>query len=143
MNRIVETAGDLERLICLLREMKRPFTVKVTKGRNRSLEQNSLQWKWYSEAADQLQDETADQKRAYCKLHFAVPMLRAESEEYREAYDRIIKPLDYEQKLALMATPLDYPATSLLTTRQMTQYLDQVYQHFFAQGVQLTSPEPI
>jgi hypothetical protein len=100
-----------------------------------------LQRLWCREAAEQLQDETAEQKRGYCKLHFGVPILRMEDEEFCEVYDRVIRPLLYEQKLALMMVPIDLPVTSRMKTRQKKDYLDAVYQHFTGQGVKLTEPE--
>lgn len=110
-------------------------------GRHRSLQQNKLQQKWHMEAAMQLRDETAEEKRAYCKLHFGVPLLRAESDEFRAQYDTIIRPLPYEHKLALMRVPIDFPVTRLMTVDQTTRYLDAVSQHYMSQGVQLTIPE--
>jgi hypothetical protein len=114
--------------------------VNVKKGKDRTVEQNRLQRMWLLEAAEQLGDETPEQKRAYCKLHFGVPILRAESEEFTEAYDKYIRPLSYEAKLAFMSVPLDFPVTRLMTTRQTHEYLEQMRQHFAGLGVTLTIP---
>lgn len=109
-----------------------------THQRRRSLAQNRLQRKWHLEAADQLRDGTAEEKRAYCKLHFGVPILRHESDDFRAQYDRVIRPLPYETKLALMAEPFDFPVTRLMTKDQKTRYLDAIYQHYSSQGARLT-----
>lgn len=111
------------------------------RGKSRSLEQNRLQQLWHLEAAQQLRDEDAEDKRAYCKLHFGVPILRAESETFRAEYDRVVRPLDYATKLALMKTPFDFPVSRLMTVKQTTRYLDAVYQHYASQGVRLTHPD--
>ena len=104
------------------------YRVKVEKGkRDRSKEQNCLAWKWHVEAATQLKDGSANDKRAHCKLHFGVPILR-EDDEFRELYDKVVKPHDYETKIELMG--MDFPVTSLMTVKQMTRYLDAIYQHF-------------
>lgn len=116
-------------------------SVDVKPAKGRSLQQNRLQHLWHREAAEQLKDETAEEKRAYCKLHFGIPILRAESEEFRDTYDRIIRPLSYENKLALMAAPIDFPCTRLMTVKQKTQFLDAVFGHYTALGVELTQPE--
>lgn len=115
-----------------------PCTVKVTKGVKRSAEQNRLQWLWMKEASEQLGDQTAAEWQAYCKLHYGIPILREDDSEFRDAYDEIIKPLHYEQKLRAMEK--FFPVTSLMTTKQLTRYLDEVYVHFTEQGVHLTEP---
>ena len=115
--------------------------MSVVKGNKRSVEQNRLQRLWCVEISDQLGDRTPEEVRGYCKLAIGVPILRAESETFREQYDRVIKPLPYEQKLAVMMEPLDLPVTRYMTTKQKAQYLDAVFKHFTEQGVVLTQPE--
>jgi hypothetical protein len=78
--------------------------------------------------------------QAFFKLHYGVPLLRAESEEFREVYDRLVKPLSYEDKLIFMER-LGFSVSSLLTTKQMTQYLDAIYTEFTGRGVRLTRPD--
>jgi len=119
-----------------------PYTLSVRMGKNRSIEQNRLQRKWLIEIAEQRPEQTAEEWRAYCKLRFGVPILRFEDEDFCREYDRLIKPMAYEDKLAIMAEPLDFPVTRLMTTKQKTKYLDAIYTHFTGQGVQLTEPGP-
>lgn len=138
---IVKTPGDEEIAIKLMRNRKKPYTVDIATGKHRTVEQNKLQRKWLLEITEQLGDMTAEEYRAYCKLHFGVPILRAESEEFREAYDRVIRPHSYEDKMAMMAVPLDFPVTRLMTTKQKSAYLDAIYTEFTGRGVQLTQPE--
>ena len=109
--------------------------------KTRSAAQNRLQQKWHLEAAQELKDESSEDKRAYCKLHFGVPILRMENEQFREQYDRIIRPLSYEHKLELMKAPMDFPVTRLMSVEQKTRYLDTVWNHYTSQGVRLTAPE--
>ena len=139
--RILETEQDRQRLIKLIKAHKMPCTVTIKKGKDRTLEQNKLQRLWLNEAAEQLQDELAEDKRAYCKLHFGVPILRADDEKFCKAYDKIIRPLPYHQKLEMMKVPLDWPVTRLMTTKQKTQYLDKIYEHYTSLGVSLTQPK--
>jgi hypothetical protein len=115
--------------------------VEITTGRRRSSEQNRLQRLWLNEAAEQLGDVTAEELRGYCKLVFGVPILRAENEAFAERYDAVVKPLNYEQKVALMMEPLDMPITRLMNASQKTRYLDQIAKHFAEQGVVLTDPD--
>ena len=106
-------------------------------GAAKKATQNALQHVYYTEAANQLKDNDAEGYRAYCKLHFGVPILRNADPEYRAAYDRTVRPLDYETKLAIMRVPLDYPVTRWFNKQQMSEYLDAVYQHLTGLGVWL------
>jgi hypothetical protein len=115
------------------------MTVEKLK-KKRSDAQNRLQQQWHQEAALELKDEPAEDKRAYCKAFFGVPILRAENEKFRVDYDRVIRPLPYETKLALMKEPFDFPVTRLMTTDQKRRYLDAVWTHYTSQGVRLTDP---
>lgn len=138
--RVLITPSDRDQFIRLLQAMELPVTVSVAKGKNRSVEQNRLQRMWIAEAAEQLGDRTPEELRAYLKLHIGVPILRDENSEFCEAYDRVVKPLSYEDKLAIMAEPLSFPVTSIMTTAQKVKYLDRMGQHLSEQGVSLTIP---
>lgn len=139
--RVISNEADLALLFRFLKSQKRPFTVDIVKGKHRTVEQNRLQRLWMNEIAEQLGDMTAEEARGYCKLTMGVPILRADNEGFRDRYDAILKPLSYEQKLAIMMEPLDLPVTRLMTTAQKTAYLDRIVQHFGEQGVRLTMPE--
>ncbi len=141
--RVLKLKSDLTDLLNLLKAMKLPCTVTITKGKKRSDLQNRLQRLWHNEAADQLADESAEDKRAFCKLHFGVPILRNENEEFRKQYDSIVRPLPYEKKLELMKVPIDFPVTRLMTTGQHKRFLDDIYQHYLSHGVKLTNPEAL
>jgi len=139
-DRLIEDEHNRKLLIKFIEQQKLPFVITITQGRRRSVEQNKLQRLWMNEIAEQLGDQTPEQVRGYCKLTIGVPIMRAESETFREAYDRVLKPLLYEQKMALMMEPLDLPVTRIMTSKQKTEYLDQVYRHFLDKGVVLTIP---
>jgi hypothetical protein len=137
---VTSPAGKAEAMR-LLDMVGYPCTLKVYKGKKRSNNQNRTQRMWINEAVEQLQDQTTEELRAYLKLHFAVPILRNEDDDFRDAYDRIIKPLDYQMKLEMMMVPLDWPVTRLMTTKQGKDFLDQVYQHLTVErGCRLTIP---
>lgn len=82
-------------------------------------------------------DDAAGWKR-YCKLHFGVPILRAEAPDFREAYDKSIKPLPYETKLAVMAY---WPVTSIMDRGQIARYIDAIRADFEPRGVDLSLSE--
>lgn len=137
-SRAIRTEGDIEALRLFLRGRKLPVTVEIVSGVKRSNPQNKLGHKWYAEIAAQKGDETELDVKKYCKLHFGVPIMRATSEIFRAEYDRVLRPLPYETKLALMAF---YPVTSIMTTKQETEYLEAIRDEFIGKGFRLTDPE--
>jgi hypothetical protein len=138
--RFIETEADRRMLLRFIEGHKIPCAVTIAHGGKRSLKQNRLQRQWLNEIAEQLGDRTPEEVRGYCKLTIGVPILRAEHETFCARYDAIVKPLPYEDKLALMMEPLDFPVTRLMTTKQATAYLDGVHRHFSEMGVVLTDP---
>ena len=140
--RVIRNDVERDALIALLRSRKAPFTVQITTGANRTVEQNKLQRLWMKEAAEQLDSGyTAENLRGFCKLHFGVPILRRDSDEFRAGYDRIIRPHSYEDKLLMMQEPFDFGVTRLMKTGQKHEYLNAVCEHFCSLGVVLTQPE--
>ncbi len=138
--RIIRTETDRDMAATWLQNMKPPFQVAVTSGSIRSLEQNALSHKWYQEVAHQREDMTVNEVRAECKLIFGVPILREENEKFRETYDRILKPLSYEEKINFIETT-ELPITRIMTVGQLSKYLDRMSDHFMKQGLVLTIPE--
>lgn len=138
--RFLESDQDRRMLIRFIEGQPLPLTVSLTKGGKRSLKQNRLQRQWLNEISEQIGDQTPEEVRGYCKLTLGVPILRAENDTFRERYDAIVRPLPYEQKIALMMEPLDFPITRLMTTKQATAYLDGMHRHFSERGLVLTDP---
>jgi len=112
----------------------------ISKQVHRSEEQNKLQFRWLNQASLELKDDTTEGYRGYCKLHFAVPIMRSADDLFRAKYDKIIRPLPYHVKLECMMTPLDFPVTRMMNTKQMAEYLDQVYIYLRGLGVDLQQP---
>lgn len=142
MKRFVRTDQDKARLIAFIQNQTKPITVTIEQGiiGKRSLDQNRLQRLWINELAEQ-GDMTAEEYRAYCKLHFGVPILRNENDKFRQLYDKKVKWRSYADKLEFMAEPFDFPVTRLMTTKQHKQYLDAIYVHYTGLGYRLTDPE--
>jgi len=139
-SRFLETDQDRRMLVRFIEAQPLPLVVSVSKGGKRTLQQNKLQRLWINEIAEQLGDQTPEEVRGYIKLTIGVPILREGHEDFRERYDAVIKPLPYEQKLALMMEPIDLPVTRLMSTKEHTAYLDGVHRHFSEKGIALTDP---
>lgn len=112
--------------------------INVKTGKDRSLKQNNFSHAWYEEIAKSFPDYDARGWKRFCKLHFGVPILRSEDEDFREAYDKSIKPLAYENKLVAMDI---MPVTSIMTKAQLTKYADEVQRHFKERGLILEVKE--
>jgi hypothetical protein len=138
VQRAVSNEYQLAQLLTYLSNRKKPFTVEVTEGRDRSIEQNRLAFRWYAEISDQTGEDRED-VRSRCKLEIGVPILRAEQEKFRATYDRLIRPLAYSEKLALIRD-IELPVTSLMTVDQMSRYLDVVFRRHAEKGYELTIP---
>lgn len=137
VTRAVKNSDDLTLLTRYLKERKRPFTVDITDGRDRSSEQNRLAFKWYKEVSEQTGEDVED-VRARCKLEIGVPVLR-ENEDFKKVYDRLVRPLAYSDKIDLIKAT-DMPVTRLMKVEQMTRYLDIMFRSHAEHGIVLTIP---
>lgn len=128
---IINSAEGLSKFIGDLRETwntHKFVRVTVKTGKDRSLDYNALSHCWYQQVADELREDDAAGVKAFCKLHFAVPIMRAEDEDFREFYDGGMKrALTYEQKLKAMRF---VPVTSLMTQDQFGRYAQEVRDHY-------------
>ena len=139
--RTINAPGDLQRAFLLCRgRSKYPYTITVTDGKEkRSNAQNRLQRQWCNDA-EQQGDQTAEEYRGFCKLHFGIAILKDEDEQFATEYDSDIKPLPYETKLKLMMEPFSLAITSRMSVKGKTKYLDAMWNHFTSIGFQLTDP---
>ena len=97
-------------------------------GTKRSILQNDLSHAWYKQLAKELPDDNVLGWKNYCKLHYGVPILRADDIKFREFYDEAIKnSFSYEQKLNCMNY---FPITSLMNTKQLSLYLEMIQDAF-------------
>lgn len=141
MNITINSEVSLQQTIGTLRELYKAhkfLRVAVKTGKSRSLDQNSIAHVWYEQASRELREETPLGVKCFCKLHYGVPILRAEDAVFREFYDSAMKNrLTYDQKLAAMKY---MPITSLMTKDQLSQYLSAM-QEAYADRVRLEFPE--
>lgn len=118
-----EAIGKLRELYMQSRYVR----VSLTTGRQRSLDQNSQAAVWYDQISTELREYTPAQVKAECKLRIGVPILRRDDEEFRQMYDRVVKPHDYETKLKIMEW---MPVTSLMSTKQLSEYLEEMQRQY-------------
>ena len=136
----INSDSSLQNFIGEIRETYSNFKflrVNVKTGKDRSLPQNAITHAWYEQLARELREETSLGWKCYCKLHHGVPIMRAEDDEFRDAYDQVIKGLRYEQKLVAMRS---WPVTSLMNKDQLSKYAEAMQADFKSRGVLLEFP---
>lgn len=137
MKTIINSDTGLSKFIGELREeyfTHRYIEVTVKNGKVRSIKQNSTTHRWYQQLALELKEYDALSWKCYCKLHHGVAILRSEDDEFRLAYDSVIKPLSYEQKMIAMKC---WPVTSIMNKDQLSRYAESVQADFRLKGVLL------
>lgn len=137
---VVNSVDSLQRAIGELREMwnrHKFLRLNVKTGQDRSLPQNAITHVWYEQIARELREDDELGWKCFCKLHYGVPILRAEDAEFRETYDAVIKPLTYEQKLTAMRC---WPVTSIMNKEQLSKYAEMLQAEFAKRGVILEFP---
>lgn len=133
---VVNSDESLQRALGAVRDLwnqHKFLRVSIKAGKDRSSPQNALTHAWYGQIARELRDNDEAGWKCYCKLHHGVPIMRAD-DEFRAAYDTVIKPLSYENKIIAMRC---WPVTSLMTKDQLSKYAEAVQADFARQGVRL------
>ncbi|AJQ46418.1 MULTISPECIES: hypothetical protein [Pseudomonas] len=139
----VNSQAKLSEAITMLTRIyrdKKFVVVSMRPGKDRTLDQNALWFAFYKRIAEMTQIGDASEARKYCKLHHGVQILINEDEDYRAAWHRTTKHLNYEEKLDLMGDckllgPDGFPVTSLFNRAQGIAYTDRVVADFTARGV--------
>ncbi|AHX12924.1 hypothetical protein CH75_06395 [Dyella jiangningensis] len=139
---VINSAESLQRVLGDIRQLwnqHKFLRLNIKTGKDRSLDQSALSHVWYAQIAQELREDTPEGVKCECKLRFGVPILRAADADFREMYDTAIRGhLSYEQKLKAMRF---LPVTSLMTVKQLSQYLEDVQAHYATRGVVLEFPE--
>lgn len=138
---ILNSEIGLQSFIGTLRELwhsRRYLEISVKEGKGRSIEQNAVMHGWFGQVARELREDNARGVKRFCKLHFGVPILRAEDDDFRAAHDRVIKPLPYADKLVAMDI---LPVTSVMTTIQLDACMTDIQDHYRKHGVVLAYPK--
>lgn len=136
--RTIRTPEDVTNLVTFLGDMEMPYRVATAKGAKRSLSQNNVVHKWFSEIARQSDDRDLMDVKADCNMAYGVPILRRDD----EIYSRFLDKLNLTHEQMIFAFRKGYiQCTSLMTTRQLKEYMDGMGRDYRQQGYTLTDPE--
>ncbi len=139
----VNSAAKLNEAITTLNAMyrdKKYVVVSLRPGKDRTLDQNALWFALYQRIAQMTQIGEVEDARRYCKLHFGVPIMRAEDADFRQGWNEMCLDLPYERKLHMMGPcamfgPDGFPVTRLFNRAQGIAYTDRIVDEFTAKGV--------
>ncbi len=97
----------------------------------RTLPQNNLSVLVYTRIGAVLHGGDFLAARCECKLRVGVFIMRRDNLRFRQAYDSVIRPLDYELKIKAMEF---FPVTSLMSKKQKIEYMTQVLNDYTLKG---------
>ena len=137
--RTVITPEDAARLAGFIAGLPIPFTLTWREGATRSLSANALLHKWYGEIAQHYGDRTAMQVKGECHVAYGVP-IKSRDAAWAWVWRQISGALTYEQKCRVFERGI-LAVTSTMTTKELSEYMDAMSQHYRGQGVYLTDPE--
>lgn len=140
---IVNSPARLSEAVTKITHMFRESKyVKLTmsKGKDRTLEQNALWFAMYKRVAEMTEIGEIEDARSYCKLHIGVRILLRDSEEFRDTWNRLFLHWSYEDKLALMGPhpvvgPEGLPVTRLFNRAQGIEYTNRITDEFTRRSV--------
>jgi len=128
---------ELRTFCSKLYAMPFPITVAVRDGTDRSLDQNALAHKWFSEVGHQM-GESMDEVKARAKLDIGCIILCRDDPDFLAFCKQAFGGVDRETRLARMKY---VPVTSIFTVQQMSEFMDTFERQHRAQGLHLTQPE--
>lgn len=131
--RLQQVIGDLRRDFKATGYLRLSWSAE----KDRSNKQNGLSHIWYEQVSSELGEHTPAQAKCFCKLHYGVPIMRRDDEDFKQLYDATIKPMPYETKLKAIGL---IPVTSLMNVSQLSEYLTEM-KEAYAGRVDLQFPD--
>ncbi len=133
---IINSDRALSDAIGYLREAftRSKFLRMIVREKVRSLNQNDQAHVWYEQISLELREDTPLGVKCISKLNVGVPMMRAIDSDFREFYDKFIRPKPYDDKVDAMKY---VPVTSLMPVDTASQYLEELQRFWAQRGVVL------
>jgi len=121
-------------------DYEKPWQVEIKPyKKDRTNAQNRLLYLWLSQI--EAQNKHGEQNnRNFCKFTYGCPILARDNESFAEFYGSLMENYEYEQCIKSMEF---IAVTSLMNTKQFTEYLNQIEQYANEQGYRLTRPDDL
>lgn len=135
----VTSSEDFAQVTAAMHNTSFPFTVTIRKGGKRSLSQNALLHKLYGEISEHFGDRTAHDVKG--EAHHAYGLsIRLRDNGFAWVWERTGAKLPVEKQRSLLASGA-LGVSSGMTTKELKEYIDQIYIAYTQAGVRLTVPE--
>jgi len=138
-----KTKADAEELAADCGDEYRPIIREIlerlTFSDKRSLSQNALMHKWFSEIAKHLGDTTALEIKGQCHRDLGLH-IRLRDPQFEWLWARTGALLPYEKQASLLASEC-LSFSSAMSTADLSEYLDEISKFYEAKGVRLTHPD--
>jgi hypothetical protein len=110
--------------------------------RNISAEQRGLYWQWLTIRASNL-GSTKEDEHLDCKRRFLIPIFERDDSDFAEMVESIRKLHKEKHPLAFNLADLVVKKTSIrdATTKQMSEYMDDIEKDSATLGIRLPHPE--
>lgn len=105
----------------------------------RTLSQNALLHMWFGEIAKWHGDRTLYDVKGQCHHRWALDV-RLQDEKFAWIWERTGAGLSYEKQCSLLAAEV-LSVSSGMTTKELSEYMNEIEQHYRPLGVPLTIPE--
>ena len=139
---LITTEADKQNVIVRIQAftLKKPMVVTAEEYKpNRSLAQNKLAFKWYSEIAKQSGEGIDDERNKY-KWKYGCEILSESSSTFSEFYGNLVARYTYEENLKAMEF---VQVTSLMKVSEFALYLKRVEQSAIERGFVLSHPSDL
>ena len=139
---VLNSGNDMTTAMGILSDLPSDGSAQVTFAKhrkNRSLAQNRLSHMHYAQIGAQMH-ETPAQVKGRCKLEYGIPILLRETQSFALGWQAIEAKLSYEEKIEAVKL---VDVTSVLTTPQFSQYIEEYMMEHEAQGIILNHPEDL
>lgn len=136
-SRILRNRRDLQQWVNFLTGQAFPMTASYVSGAKRTNPQNATAAMWYAQIGAET-GETPAQVKARCKLTHGRLIMQKDRPDWVTEWEPLYAPIPHHMRLKLFEA---LPLTRLLTTRQMSEYLDAVKREHEEMGIELVDPE--
>ena len=132
LEQLVKVFGDIKKT-----DWKKP--IQIVWGEfeaDRGLSQNALSHVWYRQYQKHRGDVELFEAAGELKLDFAVPLLKAECDEFKNVFNYCLAPYDRETQIEILGKSF-CKSTSLFNKKQFCEYLSSVQTHCAKNGIYL------
>jgi len=139
---------DMHRLSRRLRTIQKAmpdkeYVVKISDQKEKRKDaQNRLSHHWYGEISVQKYESISD-SRAFCKLHFGVPIACEKWPDFLAFWEKIKASYSYQEQLKIMLPPVELAITRDFNTKEMVGYLTAIETHMSNDGIRLSTSDDL